>query len=165
MNNIINIIIDYAPYIIILLSAMILILIITTLILLKSISRLEKRYKRLMRNKEAKNLEENILNYMDRVEEVANRAELINIKCENLEEKLKLCLQKVAITRYKAFQDVGSDLSFSIALLDENNDGIVVTGLYSRNDSTTYAKPIDKGISRYDLSNEEIEVLNEAINK
>ena len=68
---------------------------------------------------------------------------------------MKKCVQKVSIIRYKAFEDVGSDLSFSIALLDENNDGIILTGIYGRNESTTYAKPIDKGISRYDLSEEE----------
>ena len=78
---------------------------------------------------------------------------------------MKDCVQKVAIMRYKAFEDVGSDLSFSVAILDDNNDGIILTGIYGRNESTTYAKPIDKGISRYDLSEEEICVLNEAINK
>ena len=41
---------------------------------------------------------------------------------------------------------------------------IIITGIYSRHDSTTYAKPIDKGISRYELSEEELHVLNEAIN-
>ena len=42
---------------------------------------------------------------------------------------------------------------------------MLITGIYSRQDSTTYAKPIDKGISRYQLSEEETYVLNEAINK
>ena len=58
--------------------------------------------------------------------------------------------------RYKAFEDVGSDLSFSVAILDSYNDGIILTGIYSRHDSVTYAKPVDKGISRYELSEEEV---------
>ena len=66
---------------------------------------------------------------------------------------------------YKAFEDIGSDLSFSIAMLDENNDGLILTGIFGREESTTYVKPVDKGISRYDLSEEELTVLNEAINK
>ena len=74
-------------------------------------------------------------------------------------------MQKVSVVRYKAFEDVGSDLSFSLAMLDENNDGILLTGIFGRNESTTYAKPIEKGISRYDLSEEEEEALNNAINK
>ena len=72
------------------------------------------------------------------------------------------CVQKVAIMRYKAFENVGSDLSFSIAILDGNNDGVLLTGIYGREESVTYAKPVDKGISRYDLSEEEKQVLNEA---
>jgi hypothetical protein len=59
---------------------------------------------------------------------------------------------------------VGSDLSFSIALLDGNQNGVIITSIYGRNESTTYAKPIDKGISRYDLSEEEKKVLGQVIN-
>ena len=69
------------------------------------------------------------------------------------------------VIRYKAFEDVGSDLSFSVALLDGENNGVILTGIYGRDYSTTYAKPIDKGISRYDLSEEELHVLNAAMNK
>ena len=87
-----------------------------------------------------------------------------NKLCEDLKDEVKGCVQKVGIMRYKAFEDVGSDLSFSIAMLDAHNDGIVLTGLYGRHDSTTYAKPIDKGISRYELSEEEAHVLKEAMN-
>ena len=56
-------------------------------------------------------------------------------------------------------------MSFSIAILDSYNDGVIITGIYSRQDSITYAKPVDKGISRYELSEEETYVLNDAINK
>lgn len=72
---------------------------------------------------------------------------------------------KVSIVRYRAFEDVGSDLSYSIALLDNNNNGVILTGIYGRNESTTYAKPIDKGLSRYELSDEEKYVLKDAMNK
>ena len=81
-----------------------------------------------------------------------------------LSNQVNHCIQKVGVVRFKAFEDIGSDLSFSVAILDSFNDGVIITGIYSRHDSTTYAKPIDKGISRYDLSEEEIHVLNEAIN-
>ncbi|MPM47586.1 hypothetical protein SDC9_94297 [bioreactor metagenome] len=73
-------------------------------------------------------------------------------------------MQKVSIIRYKAFEDIGSDLSYSIAMLDGKNNGILITSIYGRNESTTYAKPIDNGISRYDLSEEEEKVLHQAIN-
>ena len=111
-----------------------------------------------------KNLEELIISQLDKIESANSNSELALEKCEFILTRMKDSVQKVAIMRYKAFEDVGSDLSFSVAILDDNNDGIILTGIYGRNESTAYAKPIDKGISRYDLSEEEICVLNEAIN-
>ena len=84
---------------------------------------------------------------------------------KSMEKRIAGCFQKMSIIRYRAFEDVGSDLSFSIALLDNNDDGFILTGIYGRNESTTYAKPIDKGLSRYELSEEEKHVLQDAINK
>ena len=72
---------------------------------------------------------------------------------------LSSCVQKVAILRYNAFSDVGSDLSFSIALLDNDDNGVVITNLYGRESSTTYAKPVDKGHSTYILTGEEEESI------
>lgn len=118
-----------------------------------------------MRGANSKNLEELILSQLDNIEKANENALNAINECTKLELKMKECVQKVAIMRYKAFEDVGSDLSFSIAILDDNNDGIMLTGIYGRQESTTYAKPIDKGISRYDLSEEEIIVLNEAVKK
>jgi hypothetical protein len=75
------------------------------------------------------------------------------------------CIQKVAMIRYNAFDNVGSDLSYSVALLDGNDSGIVITSLFSRDCSTTYGKPILAGKSKYPLSAEEIKVINHAIRR
>ena len=135
------------------------------IVLFKAVGRVELKYKRLMKGTSNKNLEEILLERLDSVDEAKEVSEKALKECEKLKIKLKDCIQKVAIMRYKAFENVGSDLSFSIAMLDDNNDGIILTGIYGRQESTTYAKPIDKGISRYDLSEEELYVLNEASNK
>ena len=119
----------------------------------------------MMRGTNSRNLEEVINSNLDNIDVALNNSKESLERCEKIAEDLKSCVNKVAIMRYKAFEDVGSDLSFSIAILDSYNDGVIITGIYSRHDSTTYAKPIDKGISRYDLSEEELHVLNEAINK
>jgi len=111
------------------------------------------------------NLEEILLERLSSIDQAKEVSEKALKECERLETKMKDCVQRVAIMRYKAFENVGSDLSFSIAMLDDKNDGIILTGIYGRQESTTYAKPIDKGISRYDLSEEELCVLNEASNK
>lgn len=163
MDNILNALSDIQPYIIVGLSVIVFILFIMLLIMFKSLNRLETRYRKLTRGSNNKNLEEIIVGYLDNIDEIKSLAENIRSENKELENKVKGCIQKVSMLRYKAFEDVGSDLSFSIALLDSNNDGVMLTGIYGRNDSTVYAKPIDKGISRYDLSDEEQEVLDNAI--
>lgn len=70
--------------------------------------------------------------------------------------------QKIGVVRYNPFKDVGGDQSFSIALLDLNNSGFVITSLYGREGTRVYAKPITKGKSEYSLSEEEIEAIEKA---
>ena len=165
MDILINTINELIPYLIVGMIIIIILLFIMVIVLFKAVGRVEIKYKRLMKGTSNKNLEEILLERLDSIDEAKEVSEKALKECEKLEIKLKDCIQKVAIMRYKAFENVGSDLSFSIAMLDDNNDGIILTGIYGRQESTTYAKPIDKGISRYDLSEEELYVLNEASNK
>lgn len=162
MEEIIN---EFGPYIMIGLAALILILFILVIVLFKSLSKVESKYRKLTRGVNNKNLEEIILKYLDSVEETKKASEDVKELYEGIDSRIKDCVQKVSVVRYKAFDDVGSDLSFSLAMLDDNDDGILLTGIFGRDESTTYAKPIEKGISRYDLSEEEEEALNNAMNK
>lgn len=165
MDSIISAIDNYLPYILGGMAIIILLLFIIIIILFKSINNLEAKYRRMMRGASGKNIEELVTKRLEEIDEAKENCEKALEQNRLIEEKIKECVQKVAIMRYKAFENVGSDLSFSIAILDGNNDGVLLTGIYGREDSTTYAKPVDKGISRYDLSEEEITVLNEAIKK
>ncbi|GAA0079218.1 DUF4446 family protein [Clostridium sp. CTA-5] len=165
LNTLLNTINQITPYLIIGMAVIIVLLFILIIVLIKSINKLETKYRKLMRGANSKNLEQMLNEKLDNIEEAKSISEKALEECGRLENKIKECVQKVAIMRYKAFEDVGSDLSFSIAMLDDNNDGIILTGIYGRQESTTYAKPIDKGISRYDLSEEELYVLSEASNK
>lgn len=164
MENLVDTINKLVPYILVVMSIIIVLLFILVIILFKSIGKVENRYRKLMRGVNNKNLEELIVNQLEKIDEAIDNSEKSLDKCNKINEEMKGCVQKIAIMRYKAFEDVGSDLSFSIAILDDYNDGIILTGIYARQESTTYAKPVDKGISRYDLSEEEIHVLNEAVN-
>lgn len=165
MEGITAVLTNLQPYIIIVLIITTIISLISLVVIVKSLNRLEKRYKKLTRGVNNKNLEEIVTQYLDNIDSVKTDTEVVKNQQLELEKRLNTCLQKVAIVRYKAFEDIGSDLSFSIALLNHNNDGVIVTGIYGRSDSIVYAKPIDKGISRYDLSEEEEQVLSEASNK
>lgn len=165
MDILINTINELIPYLIVGMVIIIILLFIMVIVLFKAVGRIENKYRRLMKGTNNKNLEEILLERLNSIDEAKEISERALKECEKLEIKLKDCIQKVAIMRYKAFENVGSDLSFSIAMLDDKNDGVILTGIYGRQESTTYAKPIDKGISRYDLSDEELYVLNEASNK
>ena len=135
------------------------------IVMIIKLTNINKKYKTFI-NKlgNGKNIEEDLENYMYRVERVEKQnAEIlnqINITQKNMEN----CLQKVGIVRYSAFKDTGSDLSFAVALLDENNDGVVFNGIYSREMSNIYAKPIKKGKSTYTISEEEQEAIEKAMN-
>ena len=112
-----------------------------------------------------KNIDENLKVYMDRVQKVENLNKEIIQYCESLDKTVDTCIQKIWIVRYNAFEDVGSNLSFTLALLNNNNNGVVLNGIYSRANSNIYAKPIKDGKSEYILSDEEKEAIEKAINE
>lgn len=146
------------------LSAIIIILLIGFLAVLISNIKLNNRYKKFM-NKlgNGKDLEEDLENFMYKVDRVERQnAEITNF-CKNLDEDLSKCIQKIGIVRYSAFKDTGSDLSFAVALLDEKNNGVVFNGIYSREMSNIYAKPVENANSKYTLSNEETEAIEKAV--
>ena len=73
-----------------------------------------------------------------------------------------MCVQKVGVVRFRAFEDTGSDLSFAVALLDSEDNGVVLSSLFGRTESRVYAKPVEHGASSYLLSTEENEALSKA---
>ena len=126
--------------------------------------KLKNKYNKFMKKiGNGKNIEEDLENYMYRVERVERQnAEIISY-CKNLDDEVAKCIQKVGIVRYSAFKDTGSDLSFAVAMLNENNDGVVFNGIYSREMSNIYAKSVKNGGSEYTLSEEEKEAIRRAI--
>lgn len=147
------------------LSTITIILLIGFLAVLINNIKLNNRYKKFMKKLgNGKNLEEDLENFMYKVDRVEKQNSEITSFCKNLDEDISKCIQKIGIVRYSAFKDTGSDLSFAVALLDEKNDGIVFNGIYSREMSNIYAKPVEKGNSKYTLSDEEIAAIEKAIN-
>ena len=102
------------------------------------------------------NLDEMLKKYITEVKEIKKDNEEIKAYYIKLDSDLSSCIQKTGLVRYNAFQNVGSDLSFAIALLDRENNGVVLNGLYGSDSSNIYAKPIKNGESiHYQLSDEE----------
>lgn len=90
-----------------------------------------------------------------------------NIKkeIEGLKNKSKFPLQKISVIRFNPFSSGGGDQSFSIALLDGNDNGMVISSIYSREGNRVYTKPIKEGKSDYTLSDEEKEAIKKAISR
>ena len=140
------------------------VLLIAFLVTVAKVSKLNKKYKEFMQKLgNGKNIEEDLENYMYRVDRVEKQNGEINGIIKGMNKNLEKCVQKIGIVRYNAFKDVGSDLSFTLAMLDENNDGVVLNGIYSREMSNIYAKPVEKGKSTYTLSEEEQEAIKKAL--
>ena len=146
-------------------AILLIVLLISYVVLIIKTSNLNKRYKQFMKKLgNGKNIEEDLENYMYRVERVEKQnAEILNY-IKNVDNDLNKCIQKIGIVRYNAFQDTGSDLSFALALLDEKNNGVVLNGIYSREMSNIYAKPVENGKSKYTISEEENLAIEKAIN-
>lgn len=78
-------------------------------------------------------------------------------------EKSELHFQKIGFLRFNPFDRVGGDQSFIIALLNNEDSGIIITFLYTRDGMRVYAKRLDKGKSgEFDLSEEEKDVIRKA---
>ncbi len=71
-------------------------------------------------------------------------------------------LRHLAVVRYDAFGDMGGHLSWSLALLDDGGDGVVVTSIHGRSDARTYAKNIAAWTSQQQLSPEEEDAVSHA---
>lgn len=155
-----------SEYTFIIMCVIILLLVILNIVNNIKLSKLNKKYKEFMvRLGNGTNIEEILRKYISKVDEVDNDNKEIMEFCNNINNNMQKCVQKIGIVRYNAYQDVGSDLSFTLAMLDNKNNGVVLNGIYSRDMSNIYAKPIINGESKYTLSDEEKEALNIAKEK
>ena len=162
-NSILNNIGFDPGFLIIGLSVLNLISLIVTIICLSLYKKLYRRYDMFMRGKDAETLEDTILDLMDeaaflRSEDRANK-DLI----ESMEEQVKAGYQKTGIVKYNAFKGMGGNLSFVIALLDDNNTGFVLNSVHSREGCYLYMKDVVEGKTEVLLGSEEKEALERAL--
>ena len=128
------------------------------------LGKIRKDYKTFMKKLgNGNNIEEMLKSYIYKVEDIDVKNQEIQAYCNKLDNDMAKCIQKIGIVRYSAFKDMGSDLSFTLALLDEKNDGVILNGIYSRELSNIYAKPIKNGKSTYTLSEEEKQAIDLAM--
>jgi uncharacterized protein YoxC len=132
------------------------ILIIVVIALIAYVIYLNRKYLSFMKKiGNGNNLDEMLKEYLADVKQVKQDNSEIRAYYTKLDNDISSSIQKIGLVRYNAFKDVGSDLSFAIALLDRENNGVVFNGIYGSESSNIYAKPIKKGESSYQLSDEE----------
>ena len=126
-----------------------------------------KKYKRLIRGLSDKNIEEMMISYSKELDIIKNNMTgNLEKRILELETKLPSCLRNIGMVTYNAFENIGNNMSFSIAALDDHRDGFILTGIYSREHSYVYAKQIKNGQPMdKELSKEEKDALLKAQNK
>lgn len=123
---------------------------------------LENRLKKLFRGENGKSLEKIIAEMQSRLNAHNAHAVKNSNDIMNLAENMKSRIRSVKSMRFKPFEDAGSNQSFAIAIIDDHQDGVVLSSLYTRDRMSVFAKPITKGKSEYELTNEEKNVLESA---
>lgn len=143
------------------------ILIIVAYALIKSMNnklrRQKQRYDHLLRGNNAElNLEEVLVSINDQLEKSNKEIRTIDQRAIDAKDKTMGAVSNMAVVNYDAFDGQTNELSFSLCLLDNFHNGIILTNLYSNDGSTIYVKEIINGSSEKDLSQNELEALNKA---
>lgn len=139
-----------------------LILFVLTLLIYVRQRRLLTRYRKLLNGESPQDLESMLLEQDRMIRSLEAQVAALERQNASHLEDAKRHVQKVGMVRFNAFPDTGSDLSFAVALLDGEDNGVVLSSLYGRTESRIYAKPIQNGTSTYKLSDEEIEAIQKA---
>ncbi len=134
---------------------------IITIIILWIIS-IEYRLKKFFVGTNARNLEE-VMNTIGKdnalIKEVQSQ---IKTNLVNIDKRLDKSIRNVKTVRFNPFVDAGGNQSFAISFLNDEGDGVIISSLYARDRMSIFAKPINKGKSDFELTNEEKEVLEKS---
>ena len=154
--------IDYS-YIFIGIIGLCLLLLIMITIQMFQIRSIKKKYKKFMGGKDVKSLESKIERIIEDNKYIINLSNDNKKDIRELNKAMEYSYNKVGIVKYDAFQQMGGMLSFSLALLNEINDGFILNSVHSTEGCYCYIKKIKSGLSDIDLSKEEKEALMQAM--
>ena len=116
-----------------------------------------------MSGKDAKTLEDTLIQRLDQVDSLLESNEENDSNIKVLSKNMQRTYQKMGLIKYDAFHEMGGDLSFALTMLDENNTGWILNAMHSREGCYTYIKEVIKGESYIELSEEERDCLEKAI--
>ena len=125
--------------------------------------RLYRQYDYFMRGKDAETLEDYFVDLQQHVERLEDEQEKNQDMFRVLNENIKSAVQKIGMIRYNAFDGLGGNMSFALALLDYNNSGVIINSVHSREGCFLYIKDVDQGTTDVELGAEEKNALEEAL--
>jgi len=145
---------------ILLLSVLLLVSLILVLLLYRRLRRFEAAHQSLQTLSSGRDLDALLQELAARSTQLFEGLADCEARVGQLEQKARKLIQGAELLRFNAFDNMGSDLSFALALLNEEGDGVVLSSIHSREESRVYAKPIRAGQSQYQLSDEERKVIS-----
>lgn len=150
-------------YILLGMLIIILVLLILVIVLFVKTSRLKKRLDIFMKGREGKSLEQDIIDLFEdnKILKAGTEKNKKNIRV--LTKKVESSFQKIGLVKYDAFHQMGGQLSFSLCMLDDNNNGFIINSVHSTEGCYSYTKEIKAGESAIDLGTEEAEALSIAL--
>ena len=152
-----------SDYIIIGFCGVLLILFILTIVNIVQMKKLKKNYRIFMSGKDAKTLEDTLIQRLDQVDSLLESNEENDSNIKVLSKNMQRTYQKMGLIKYDAFHEMGGKLSFSLAMLDMRNNGFIINAMHTREGCYTYIKEIIDGNSVIVLSEEEQEALKRAM--
>ena len=126
----------------------------------------KKRYEKIaMKLGNGQNIADILKDYINKVNDLDKKDDQIIEYCNKINEEINKNIKKIGLIKYNLYNTTKNDLSFALALLDRENNGVIINSIYGVDYSNVYCKLIINGKSKERLSTEEIEALNIAINK
>ena len=152
-----------SDYIIIGLCGVLLILFILTIVNIVQMKKLKKNYRIFMSGKDAKTLEDTLIQRLDQVDSLLESNEENDSNIKVLSKNMQRTYQKMGLIKYDAFHEMGGKLSFSLAMLDMRNNGFIINSVHSSEGCYSYTKEIKLGQCAINLGAEEAEALSIAM--
>ena len=141
------------------LLGVVVVFIVTTIILLVKTIKLEKKYNAFMKGSDGETLEDTILTRFKEIDRMKKEEKLTSDKLDIACETLVGAYQKMGLVKYDAFEEQGGKLSFSLCLLNDKDNGFLMTSIYTRDGCNSFIKEIIRGESYVILSDEERKAL------
>lgn len=148
-----------SPWFAALLGILIIALIVAVVIMAGQIKAIKGRWSTLLEGTDGDNLERLLYDHLRQRVALEEDLESLRHRIQALEHKMPSTKRYLGLVRFDAFEDVGGEQSFALAVYDEQGNGAVVSSIIGRQDCRVYAKQIQNGRSSQDLSREEEQAI------